>query len=215
MSSSMKIIGHRGAAGLARENTAAAFKAAIELDVDGIEFDVHVTRDAIPVIHHDPDINGKVITTATYAELLALDSELLTLVETLELTGTVQLFVEVKPGVNTAPIIAELSKVDLARINILSFDSRVLAACAGALPDVPRYTLEKWSTFRLRRKLHRAKTQRAIIKHTSLWGLYIRLLTRSGIELYTYTLNDPKKAARFARNGLTGVITDFPDRFMR
>jgi glycerophosphoryl diester phosphodiesterase len=210
----MKIIGHRGAAGLARENTAAAFKTAIELGIDGIEFDLHVTRDGIPVVHHDPDIKEKAIINTTYAELRALDGELLTFKQTLALTGDMRLFVEVKPGVTTAPIVAELAQTDLSRINILSFDDRILAACAEALPSVPRYALEKWSTLRLLRKLRRGKTRRAILRHTSLWNVYIRLLTRSGIEeLYTYTLNDPKKAARFARSGLTGVITDFPDRF--
>lgn len=211
----MKIIGHRGAAGLARENTAAAFKLAIELGVDGIEFDVHVTRDGVPIIHHDPDINGRVIVDSSYAELLTLNSELLTLEQTLKLTGKVQLFVEIKPGVNTAPIVAKLAQTDLSRICILSFDAPILAACADALPDVPRYALEKWSTLRLRYKLHRGKTRRAIMRHTSLWEPYIRLLTHGVVEeLYTYTLNDPKKAARFAQSGLTGVITDFPDRFL-
>lgn len=212
----MKIIGHRGAAGLARENTAAAFKTAINLGVDGIEFDVHVTRDAIPVINHDPDIGGKVIADSSYAELLVIKSELLTLPQALALTSNVQLFVEIKPGVDTAPIVTSLAQTDLSRIYILSFDAKVLAACAEALPDAPRYALEKWSTLRLYYKLRRGKTRRAIMRHTSLWGPYIRLLTRGVVEeLYTYTLNDPKKAARFARNGLTGVITDFPDRFTK
>jgi hypothetical protein len=49
----MFIIGHRGAAGLAPENTLASFKKAYELDVDMIEFDVRLTKDNIPVLMHD------------------------------------------------------------------------------------------------------------------------------------------------------------------
>jgi glycerophosphoryl diester phosphodiesterase len=45
----VKIIGHRGARGLAPENTLAAFAKAIELEVDGVEFDVRVTKDKIPL----------------------------------------------------------------------------------------------------------------------------------------------------------------------
>ena len=48
------IIGHRGAAGLAPENTLTAFRRAVELGVDGIELDVHLAADGEVVVHHDP-----------------------------------------------------------------------------------------------------------------------------------------------------------------
>jgi glycerophosphoryl diester phosphodiesterase len=47
------IIGHRGAAGLAPENTLVAFAKACELGVDGIELDVLVSADGELVVHHD------------------------------------------------------------------------------------------------------------------------------------------------------------------
>jgi glycerophosphoryl diester phosphodiesterase len=47
------IIGHRGASAVAPENTMAAFRAAITAGADGIEFDVRLTRDGIPVVIHD------------------------------------------------------------------------------------------------------------------------------------------------------------------
>jgi glycerophosphoryl diester phosphodiesterase len=49
----VEIIGHRGAAGLAPENTLAAFRRACEIGVDGIELDVHLTADGVLVVHHD------------------------------------------------------------------------------------------------------------------------------------------------------------------
>lgn len=49
----VEIIGHRGAAGLAPENTLAAFRAACAVGVDGIELDVHLTADSVLVVHHD------------------------------------------------------------------------------------------------------------------------------------------------------------------
>lgn len=59
-SSMPRIIAHRGASGLAPENTLAAFDAAISVGADGIEFDVLLTADNVPVVHHDlqlsPDI---------------------------------------------------------------------------------------------------------------------------------------------------------------
>ncbi|HZI93402.1 MAG TPA: glycerophosphodiester phosphodiesterase [Patescibacteria group bacterium] len=47
------IIGHRGAAGHAPENTLASFSAAIALGVDAVEFDVQFTADGHPVVLHD------------------------------------------------------------------------------------------------------------------------------------------------------------------
>jgi glycerophosphoryl diester phosphodiesterase len=47
------IIGHRGASAVAPENTMAAFQKAIEVGADGIEFDVQLSRDQIPVVIHD------------------------------------------------------------------------------------------------------------------------------------------------------------------
>lgn len=47
------IIGHRGASAVAPENTTAAFREAIAVGADGIEFDVRLTRDGVPVVIHD------------------------------------------------------------------------------------------------------------------------------------------------------------------
>ena len=43
------IIAHRGASKHAPENTFAAFKRAVDAGADGIELDVHLTRDGVPV----------------------------------------------------------------------------------------------------------------------------------------------------------------------
>jgi glycerophosphoryl diester phosphodiesterase len=51
--SSPLIIGHRGASAVAPENTIAAFEAAIAAGADGIEFDVRLTNDGVPVVIHD------------------------------------------------------------------------------------------------------------------------------------------------------------------
>jgi len=45
---------HRGASALAPENTIAAFLLAAELGADGVELDVQLTRDGVPVVLHDP-----------------------------------------------------------------------------------------------------------------------------------------------------------------
>ncbi|MCP3990175.1 MAG: hypothetical protein GY724_13950 [Actinomycetia bacterium] len=52
-SSNLVVIGHRGAQTIAPENTMAAFVAAHELGADAVELDVHLSRDGVPVVHHD------------------------------------------------------------------------------------------------------------------------------------------------------------------
>ncbi|GGE37880.1 glycerophosphoryl diester phosphodiesterase [Pullulanibacillus camelliae] len=52
-----KIFAHRGASGKAPENTMTAFKKAAEEGADGIELDVHLTRDRIPIVIHDETVD--------------------------------------------------------------------------------------------------------------------------------------------------------------
>lgn len=50
------IIGHRGAAAVAPENTLVSFERALRDGADGIEFDVRLARDSVPVVIHDPTL---------------------------------------------------------------------------------------------------------------------------------------------------------------
>lgn len=80
--------GHRGARGLAPENTLPSFERALALGVDTLELDIAITRDGVLVIHHDPTLNanitrdasgrwlenrGPAIRTLTWAELQTYD----------------------------------------------------------------------------------------------------------------------------------------------
>jgi glycerophosphoryl diester phosphodiesterase len=80
--------GHRGARGLAPENTLPSFERALALGVDTLELDIAITRDGVLVIHHDPTLNpnttrdasgrwlekrGPAIHTLTWAELQTFD----------------------------------------------------------------------------------------------------------------------------------------------
>ena len=46
--------GHRGARGLRPENTLPSFETALDLGVTSVETDLHLTRDSVPVLCHDP-----------------------------------------------------------------------------------------------------------------------------------------------------------------
>src|SRR5690606_18030116 len=69
-----QVIAHRGAWKTQDlpENSIAALKHAIDLGCYGSEFDVHMTKDSIPVVNHDADFMGMDIEKSNYADLLAV-----------------------------------------------------------------------------------------------------------------------------------------------
>ncbi len=106
-------IAHRGAMAEAPENTRAAFEKALSYPVDGIELDVQLSRDGVPVIFHDASlkkINGtrKPVSAYTYSNLCQMDwgawfskayagEPILTLEETLNQFGRrSRLLIEIK-----------------------------------------------------------------------------------------------------------------------
>ena len=52
-----KVIGHRGAAGYAPENTLASIRKAAELGARWVEFDVMLSQDEVPILMHDDTLN--------------------------------------------------------------------------------------------------------------------------------------------------------------
>jgi glycerophosphoryl diester phosphodiesterase len=64
------VIGHRGAAGTHPENTLASFAAALEQGAQIIESDIHVTRDGVPILLHDPKVDRVTEARGAAADLL-------------------------------------------------------------------------------------------------------------------------------------------------
>lgn len=220
----MKIIGHRGARGLAPENTVAALLKAIEHNVDEIECDIRVTKDHVAVLIHNPHLvdhagNKLTIVNHTYTELLEHKPDLARLDEAIETVNrAVPLQFEIKPTVAVPPIAAILTKY----INhgwqpkdflISSRSFRVLRAAHEQLPDVPMVVIDRWSGVRATSRARRLGTKRLSMNQLWLWSGFVRSVAARGYELSPYTINRPSRARKLAKYGLSGVITDFPDRF--
>lgn len=146
------LISHRGAHREAPENSRSGFEIALEYGVDGIETDVQLTRDGIPVLFHDVTtyrITGrrKRISSYTFDELKAYNlgeegtcEKIPTLAKTLELFGgRTFLLIEIKSGRNDRltgrsqdladTVVAEIARLSSGfqeKIRILSFDPDVL-----------------------------------------------------------------------------------------
>ena len=132
--SSPLIIGHRGASAVAPENTMAAFREAIAAGSDGIEFDVRLARDGVPVIIHDNTLRRTTglphrVADLTWPELENLDvgvpslEQLFTLFEANDLL----LFLEMK--VDSAAEHLPLAEACSKLIDEYSFKQRVFVEC--------------------------------------------------------------------------------------
>ncbi len=220
----MRIIGHRGARGLAPENTIASLLKAIEHGVDEIEFDVRVTSDGIVVVHHDTHLvdqagNHLLLAHNTYEELRAHKADLPTLEQALmAINRQVPALIEVKPDVDTKPII-KIIKSFLKKgwqpkdILVGSFKHATLRELHAALPEIQMVVIERWSGMRAVWRARELGTKRLNMNQRWLWRGFIAPMRRRGWELYPYTLNDKAKASRWANYGIAGIITDYPDRF--
>ena len=154
------IAAHRGGARLWPENSLAAFRGAIALGVDALEFDVHLTASGEPVVIHDPTLDrtttarGLVLEATRDALSTArlrdatgapTDERVPTLAQVLDLAASskVEVLPEIKPQVNGAPydglevlVLEALAARGLSpRAVVQSFDPATLARVRARTPS--------------------------------------------------------------------------------
>ncbi|HVC35930.1 MAG TPA: glycerophosphodiester phosphodiesterase [Candidatus Dormibacteraeota bacterium] len=220
----MKIIGHRGAKGLAPENTVASFLKALAHNADEIECDVRLTAERVLVLSHnrfisDSSGNKLVVAEHNYLELKAHKPDLTTLQEAiLSVNKQRPLLIEVKSSDVIQPLIKLLKQRlrggwQASDFRLASFHFKTLRALADALPEIQLVVNDRWSGVRATSRGRRLGTRRLAMNRLWLWSGFIAALSRGGWELYAYTVNDRRLAKRWAKSGLKGIVTDFPDKF--
>jgi glycerophosphoryl diester phosphodiesterase len=218
----MKIIAHRGAAGLALENTLQSFRLALDLGVDGVEFDVQVTRDGQPVVCHD-DLLGRIsdstsrISSLTYAQLKKIKlhngEPVPHLREALHTIGTVPVVAEIKAAGQTEAICKIFDEFPEARITVASFQSEIIADMHHLRPDIPRLLAENQDPFRAFRTAQRygagLDLNRALLNPLTYWQT-----KRAGVPLMVYTVDRPL-FGRIIRLFYPRILlcTNHPERF--
>ena len=230
----MLIYAHRGYSSLYPENTLTSFKAAIATGADGIETDIHVTRDGILVITHDEEISrvsdGKgMVRDLTYEELLKFDfgswkdeqfrgERIPTLDELLDLLeGTnMVLNIEIKMGFVMYPDIEEkaLAKVTergfLDRVIFSSFNHYSIAKIKKLNPHAKVAPLYAEGIFE---PFNYAKTFDAYAIHPSkavICGPIVEDCHKMDLKVNVWTVNDGELAKSFQKMGVDGIITDRP-----
>ncbi len=230
-------IAHRGASAAAPPNTLVAFEKAVELGADGIEFDVHLSADGVPVIIHNftvddtTDGNGRVA-SLTLAQLKQLDAgshfdpafageRIPTLEEVLETAGSQLLLnIELKTtsvrdnGLEQA-VIAQVEQHDLGdSVLFSSFNPFSLRRVKMIAPHIPVGLLyAPGLPLPLRRAWlapmfpHEARHP----EHTMVDAHYMAWARRRGYRVNTWTVDDPDEMQRLIGLGVDGIITNVPD----
>jgi glycerophosphoryl diester phosphodiesterase len=220
----MKLIGHRGARGLAPENTIASLQKALDSGVDEIEIDVRVTADAVPILNHDKLLvshDGRKVKIAnyTYDGLKNLKPDLTSLEEAITfIKRRVPLLVEIKPAEPVTPVTSVIKRYldngwKASDFLIGSKSQATLKQFCNVLPDITLVVIERWSAVRATRRARQLNTKRISMNQNVLWRGVIRSLAKRGYLLTPYTLNNVSRAQRWAKHGIHGTITDYPNKY--
>lgn len=219
------VIAHRGASAEQPENTLAAFRQAIACRVDGIELDVHVTRDGVPVVFHDATLarltgaKGR-LSTHAWAQLgglrvLGSSESIPRLVDVLRLTrsrAVVQ--VELKAGAPVAPVVRAIRAAGAAEWVVLASFSAALVRNAGRLaPAIPRMLISdgRASPRALACRLAACGAGGISVAHQAIRDArWVRYFHARGYAVWTWTVNDRAAARRLAGWGVDALLGDNP-----
>jgi glycerophosphoryl diester phosphodiesterase len=211
----VELIAHRGANREAPENTLAAFTAALEIGVDGIELDVHATADGVPVVHHDATLPGVEpagrlsIARTPLAEVRARVA-VATLDETIDLVqGRCHLYIEMKAAGAVDGVVARLSgREDWCSLH--SFDHRIVARAAAALPRLRTGILIVGRLVDTRSVL-RATGARDMWQHVDFVDdTLVNDVHAAGGRVIAWTVNGRDRFQEMLAAGVDGVCTDDP-----
>jgi glycerophosphoryl diester phosphodiesterase len=228
------IIGHRGASGHAPENTLASFRRAVELGATFIETDLRLSHDAQFVAMHDATLdrtsNGRgLVRDFTLAQLRELDAgswygrefageKIPTLDEILAFAREtdVVFYLEIKHeagwGVHHGVAGALRAANEAARTVVISFDPSMLrnlrsldaGLLTGLLFENPlANVVDKAQKIGVRQICPRGD----LVTRELLNGAQ-----DAGLQVATWTVNEPAQMDALISMGVNGIMTDYPDR---
>jgi glycerophosphoryl diester phosphodiesterase len=216
------ILGHRGVMAAEPENTLRSFRRAEREGLDGIELDLHLSRDGELVVMHDARVDRTTdgtgaVADLTLAELRALDAGQ---------GERVPLFEEVLDAVGpTLPIQAEIKDVDAARVlakvlverelldrvSVLSFHDEALEVVHGLLPQARTVLVAEGTGPDFPDRARTVGAELVSLELSKLSMAAVDRCTAAGIAVMACTVNTPRDLALARALGLVGAVTDRPD----
>lgn len=231
------VIAHRGASRAAPENTLAAFDLALAQGAEGVELDVHLSADGVPVVIHDfaldrtTDGSGAV-GDHTVTQLRRLDAgawfdrsfagqRIPTLEETLDhLAGRsdrrLLVNIELKagsthyPGIETACAAILRQYATSIQLVVSSFDHRALLTLAEQAPTIATGVLH---VARMVDAAAYAQRVHAAALHPLAAAVDAQSVTEAhaaGLAIYPWTVDDAARVRQLAQLGVDGIITNVP-----
>jgi len=235
------VFGHRGAKAYAPMNTIPAFELAVEQGADGIELDVHRSKDGHAVVVHDftvdstTDGSGRV-TEMTLAQLKELDAghwfgesfrgvRIPTLDEVFEAVGgRVYINIEIKSDSQETDGVEQVVADAIARHNLAqrvivsSFNPLTLQRFRAIMPEVPIGFLYQadmsTDTQGIMQRLglkHEARHPH----HAMIDADYMAWAKAEGYRVNTWTVNEAARAVELRDLGVDAIITDAPDLILK
>jgi glycerophosphoryl diester phosphodiesterase len=234
------VIGHRGAAARAPENTLAGLRRAKALGCSWVEFDVRLTGDGIPVLCHDARLErtsdgSGLVSARSFAAIRDYDAgawfapqfagervphleEALTLAAELDLGANIEIKSERGRDYATAATVA----VTLRRLGdrappvlVSSFQSPAVAAICALAPHLPRGILFHMVPRGWAETTRRLGCATIGADHRRLRPGQVAAIRDAGYPLMAYTVNDPARARLLYSWGVTSVFSDVPDITLR
>lgn len=230
-----KIFAHRGVSSQFPENTMAAFQAAVDVGADGIEFDVQVSKDHVPVIIHDHTLDrtttgSGLVRSHTLEELQALSAgvwfhpsfekeHIPALADVLKWgkNHSLLLNIELKGYVwdrrlilsSVLPLIEQYGLEK--RVIISSFDHTLIHFVQEKAPQIETAIIVLAALYEPALYLKRMETSGYHFCSPLLLEEEAKALMKKGIRLRPYTVNDPDWMRQYMRWGCDGIFTDYPE----
>ncbi len=215
-------IGHRGAKGYKPENTLASFAKAIELNVDAIELDVHLSSDGEIMVIHDETLNRTTTKTGFVSDYSASELKSLgipTLEEVIILVDKRCIInIEIKEATATPKVLRLIEKYvnkknwNYQQFQISSFIWETLEEVSKlnskiSLGVLTEASIEKALAFAIQIKAHSINPYFKLLNSEN-----VILIHSNGFKIYTWTVNTPEDLIFVKSLKVDGIISDFPDR---
>jgi glycerophosphoryl diester phosphodiesterase len=228
------VIGHRGAPAHAPENTMASFRRAVELGATFIETDLRLSHDAKFVAMHDPTLdrtsNGRgLVRDFTLAQLRELDAgswygrefageKIPTLEEILNFAreADVVFYLEIKHeagwGVHHGVAGALRAANESARTVVISFDPSMLTNLRRLDAGLLTGFLFESSIADAVEKAQKIGARQICPREDLVNPELLRGAQDAGLQVATWTVNDPAQMDALIEMGVNGIMSDYPDR---